>query len=200
LETAKAAKRSGLCTCYITNGYLTAEALDALGPYLDGYRVDVKGFTTEFYRKLASVTDWKGILDMATRADDKWDMHVEAITNVIPTMNDDDEQLRALARWIAKDLGELTPWHVTPFFPYLEMSHLLPTHIKTVDRAREIGLEHGLRFVCVGNVPGHDAENSDCYNCGKLAIERVGYQTRMVGVQNGKCEYCGADLNVRQSR
>jgi len=197
LDTAKVAKHSGLYTCYITNGYLTAEALDTLGPYLDGYRVDVKGFTTEFYRKLASVTEWKGILDTAVRAKDKWGMHIEVITNIIPTMNDDDEQLRALARWIVKDLGELTPWHVTRFFPYLELSHLPPTPIKTLEKARETGLKEGLRFVYVGNVLGHDAESTYCYHCGKLTIQRVGYQTRMVGVQNGKCKSCGADLNIR---
>jgi pyruvate formate lyase activating enzyme len=197
LETAKVAKQAGLYTCYITNGYLTADALDALGPYLDGYRVDVKGFTTEFYRELASVAEWRGVLDIAVRAKYKWDMHVEVITNIIPTMNDDDEQLRALARWIVEDLGELTPWHVTRFFPYLELSHLSPTLIQTLDRAREIGLEQGLRFVYVGNVPGHDAESTYCYNCGKLVIQRVGYQTRMVDVQNGKCGYCGADLNIK---
>ena len=198
LDTAKVAKPAGLYTCFITNGYLTDKALDALGPYLDAFRVDVKGFTTEFYRKLASVTEWKGILDIAVRAKEKWDMHVEVVTNIIPTMNDDDEQLEALARWIVEDLGELTPWHVTRFIPYLELSHLPSTPVETLDRAREIGLAQGLRFVYVGNVPGHGAESTYCYDCGKLAIRRVGYQTRIVGVQDGKCAYCGADLNIRQ--
>ena len=96
---------------------MTPEALDLLGPYLDAWRVDVKGFKDEFYRKLAKITHWEGILETAERAKHKWNMHLEVITNVIPTMNDDDEQFKGIAHWIHDKLGELTPWHVTRFYP-----------------------------------------------------------------------------------
>ena len=85
----------------MTNGYSTPEALDAIGPYLDAWRVDIKGFSDAFYRTLAKIPGWRGILEVAKRARDKWGMHVEVVTNIIPTMNDDDEQLQGIAGWIS---------------------------------------------------------------------------------------------------
>jgi len=198
LDTARLAKESGLYTCYVTNGYMTDEALDTIGPYLDGYRVDVKGFSDDFYRRLAKATHWRKILDSAVRAQEKWGMHVEIITNVIPTWNDDAEQLRGIARWVRDSLGPKTPWHVTRFIPYGELSHLYPTPVKTLERARQIGLDEGLAFVYLGNVPGHDGENTYCPNCGQRDIERWGYHTRLIGVSpGGLCRHCGEDLNIR---
>jgi len=101
----------------VTNGYLTPEALDLIGPYLDAWRVDIKGFSDELYQNLAKISNWRGILEVAQRAKKKWHMHVEVVTNIIPTMNDDDAQLTGIAGWIAKELGEQTPWHVTRFHP-----------------------------------------------------------------------------------
>lgn len=124
-------------------------------------------------------------------------MHVEAVTNIILTMNDDEAQLRDIAEWICHNLGELTPWHVTRFYPHHDLRHLPPTPIETLERALAIGKEAGLRFVYVGNVPGHDSENTVCYNCGRLAIQRVGYQTELVGIKGSKCSHCGAELNIK---
>jgi pyruvate formate lyase activating enzyme len=197
LDSAKFAKENGLYTVYVTNGYMTPEAMDMIGPYLDAWRVDIKGFSDEFYRKLAKIHKWRGILDVAVRAKTKWQMHVEVVTNIIPTMNDDDAQLKSLAVWIYNELGELTPWHVTRFYPYYHFQHLPPTPIETLERAYDIGKAEGLRFIYTGNVPGHDKENTYCYSCGKLVIRRAGYSTRLVGVEDSKCSFCGADLNVR---
>jgi len=102
LDSAKLAKENNLYTVYVTNGYLTPEALDTIGPYLDAWRVDIKGFTDSFYRELAKVRRWRGILEVAKRAKDKWNMHVEVVTNIIPTMNDDDQQLESIASWIVR--------------------------------------------------------------------------------------------------
>jgi pyruvate formate lyase activating enzyme len=199
LDSARLAKENGLYTVYVTNGYLTPEALDMIGPFLDAWRVDVKGFTDSVYRSLAKVQNWRGILDVAKRAQDKWGMHVEVVTNVIPTMNDDEEQLTDIARWILRELGELTPWHVTRFYPYHHLMHLPPTSITSLERAYAIGRETGLCFVYLGNVPGHDKENTVCYSCGRIVIERVGYDSRIIGVENSKCLYCGAELNIRST-
>jgi len=198
LDCAKLAKENGLYTVYVTNGYLTPEALDTIGPYLDAWCLDVKGFSDSFYRQLAKVPRWRGILEVAQRAREKWNMHVEAVTNIIPTMNDDDEQLEGIARWVRDKLGELVPWHVTRFYPYYQLSHLSPTPVATLQRAYNIGREAGLRFVYVGNVRGHDGENTICYSCGKTVIQRWGYQIAVLGVEDSKCKFCGAELNVRQ--
>jgi pyruvate formate lyase activating enzyme len=197
LDSAKIAKKQGLYTVYVTNGFISSEALDAIGPYLDGYCVDVKGFTDHVYQHLATVTKWRGILDVAERAKHKWGMHVEVVTNVIPTMNDDDEQLEGIATWIRDKLGELTPWHVSRFYPQYQMLDIPATPVTTLERAHDIGKKVGLRFVYTGNVPGHDNEQTMCYSCGNLIIGRTGYHINIVGMKGSRCRFCGADLNMR---
>ena len=197
LDSAKLARKSNLYTVYVTNGYATPEALDAIGPWLGAWRVDVKGFTDAFYRQLARIPHWRGILDVARRAREKWHMHVEVVTNIIPTMNDDEEQLRGIATWIRDDLGELTPWHVTRFHPLHEFTNLSATPVSTLEKAHSIGKKAGLKFVYLGNVPGHEYENTTCYSCGRLVVRRVGYDTEVVGLDGSKCKFCGAELNFR---
>ncbi len=195
LDSARLAKERGLYTVYVTNGYATPEALDTIGPYLDAWRVDIKGFSDEFYKSLTGVPRWREILDVTKRAQEKWDMHVEVVTNIIPTMNDDDAQLRGIADWVKNELGELTPWHVTRFHPQYRMNHLPPTPLATIERACQIGKDAGLKFIYAGNVPGHSSETTVCYNCGKTIIERYGYQTRILGLDGSRCRYCRAELN-----
>jgi len=199
LDSAKLAKKAGLYTGYVTNGYLTPEALDMIGPYLDAWRVDIKGFTDKLYRDLAKISGWQGILDVAKRAQQKWQMHVEVITNVIPTMNDDQKQLNGIASWMRDELGELTPWHVTRFYPQYNLTNLPATPVATLERAYDIGRKAGLRFVYLGNVPGHTAENTVCYHCGNVVIERCGFQVKVVGVDGSKCKFCGSELNIKSA-
>ncbi len=197
LESAKLAKEAGLYTVYVTNGYATPEALDTIGPYLDAWRVDIKGFSDEFYKQLAGIPHWREILDVTRRAKDKWDMHVEVVTNIIPTMNDDETQLGGIAGWIHDNLGELTPWHVTRFHPHHHLTHLPPTPLETIERAVTIGEKAGLKFVYAGNVPGHQSESTRCPACGKAAVKRYGYETDAGGLNGSKCRSCGAELNFR---
>jgi pyruvate formate lyase activating enzyme len=197
LDSAKLAKAANLYTVYVTNGYATPEALDTIGPYLDAWRVDIKGFSDEFYKTLSGVPHWREILDVTKRAKNKWGMHVEVITNIIPTMNDDDEQLKGIADWIRDELGELTPWHVTRFYPHHNMTHLPATPLAAIDHACEIGRRAGLKFIYAGNVSGHQSESTRCYACGKVIVNRIGYQTEVTGLSGSKCRFCGAELNFR---
>jgi pyruvate formate lyase activating enzyme len=197
LDSAKLAKENNLYTVYVTNGYATPEALDTIGPYLDAWRVDIKGFSDGFYQALAKIPRWREILEVTKRAKNKWNMHVEVVTNIIPTMNDDDQQLEGIASWIRDELGELTPWHVTRFHPQHHMTHLPPTPIETIERACEIGRKAGLKFVYAGNVPGHQSESTWCYACGELNVQRFGYQTSVKGLAGSECQFCGAELNFR---
>ncbi|MBI2868245.1 MAG: AmmeMemoRadiSam system radical SAM enzyme [Chloroflexi bacterium] len=196
-DGARLAGEKGLYTVYVTNGYATPQSLDAIGPHLGAWRVDIKGFSDTFYRDLARVPHWREILDITRRAKEKWNMHVEVVTNVIPTMNDDDAQLSGIAGWIASALGDLTPWHVTRFYPLHQMAHLNPTPVATLEHAWEIGRQAGLKFVYVGNVPGHHSENTVCYACGNIVVERHGYRVRVLGLNGSKCKHCGAELNFR---
>jgi pyruvate formate lyase activating enzyme len=196
-ESAKLAKANKLYTVYVTNGFATPEALDTIGSYLDAWRVDIKGFSDEFYKTVSGVPHWREILEVTKRARDKWHMHVEVVTNIIPTLNDDDKQLEGIARWIRDELGELTPWHVTRFYPMHRLTHLPPTPQETIDRACEIGKKAGLKFIYAGNVPGHESESTHCYQCGKMVVKRWGYETEVTGLDGSKCRYCGAELNFR---
>ncbi len=195
LDTAKLAKEKGLYTVYVTNGYSTVEALDTIGPYLDAWRVDIKGFSDKLYRKLSRVSKWRGILEVASRAKHKWQMHVEVVTNIVPTLNDDDKQLNDIACWIKNELGELTPWHVTRFYPHRQMTDLPPTPIATLERACDIGKQAGLKFAYIGNVPGHKSESTVCFKCGRNVVERTGYETSIIGLNGSHCRFCGAELN-----
>jgi pyruvate formate lyase activating enzyme len=201
LDVARLAKEAGLYTAYVTNGFLSAEALDTIGPYLDAYRVDVKGFSDDFYRKVVGLPDtrpWRGILPVVKRARQKWGMHVEIVTNIVPTQNDDPDEARHLATWIRDAIGPETPWHITRFFPHSGLANVSPTPVATLKRARQIGLDAGLRFVYLGNVADPEHESTTCYRCHNLCIERKGYAVRLVEVApGGKCGNCGADLNIR---
>lgn len=151
IDSAKLAKENGLYTAYVTNGFMTIEALELIAPYLDAFRVDLKSFDDEFYKEICGVKSGKGVFDTAKCAKELG-MHIEAVTNIIPTKNDSEENLKNLAEWIAENLGKDTPWHVTRFFPCYKLGHLEPTPIETLYRAKEIGEKAGLRFIYLGNV------------------------------------------------
>ena len=196
-DTAVAAKAAGLYTVMVTNGYVTAEGLDYLGDVIDVWRVDVKGFSDATYRTLCHVPHVAPVLEQAERAKKTWGMHVEVVTNVVPTINDDEETIRGIARWIRESLGPDTPWHITRFFPYLEMSHLPATPLATLRWARAVGVEEGLSFVYLGNVDEPGGEDTACPLCGKVLIERDGFSVDRDGVTDGgRCPDCGRDLGI----
>lgn len=197
LDGAELAHEHGLYTVMVTNGYITDEALDVLAPRIDAYRVDVKAFSAEAYHELCRIKDHEPILRAATRAKHEFGCHVEIVTNVIPTLNDGASMLRDIARWIADELGPETPWHVTRFMPYLELAHLPATPIRTLERAVAIGADEGLRFVYVGNVPGHEGENTVCPNCKRLLVRRTGYEIQDVALRGTFCAMCGENVNIR---
>lgn len=197
LDTATQAKQLGLTTNYVTNGFITKEALDLIGGYLDAFRVDIKGFTTYTYRRIAKIEDYVGILQVTERAKRKWNMWVEVVTNVIPGYNDDPEELRSIAKWIYDRLGSETPWHLTRFIPHLHLSHLEPTKVSTLEHARKLGHEEGLKFVYLGNVPGHEAENTYCPKCGNILVERRNYTILKFDIGDGKCKFCGELIPIR---
>lgn len=190
LEGAKLAKEQGLFTNYVTNGYITSEALDVIGPYLDVFRVDIKGFSRNSYGSIAHIVDFTPVLEATKRAKQKWGMWVEVVTNVIPGYNDSEAELRGIAYWIRHQLGGLTPWHITRFFPHLKLSHLKPTPITTLEKAREWAFQEGLHYVYLGNVPGHPGENTYCHNCGRLLIRRRVFDVVEHDLRQGRCPHC----------
>jgi len=194
LNSATRAREAGLLTNYVTNAYITAEALDLIGPYLDAFRADLKGFSNETYRRIANIDNLEGVLKILERAKHFWGMHVEIVTNLIPGINDQKTELKEMAEWICSCLGSDTPWHVTRFVPYFRLSHLAPTPVSLLEKARDIGLKAGLKYVYLGNVPGHPAENTHCPACGELLIERMNYRIIQYHLHGNGCGYCGESI------
>jgi pyruvate formate lyase activating enzyme len=156
---------------------------------IEAYRIDIKGFTEELYERLTGSRVLGSVLRNALIAREAG-AHVEVVTNVIPNWNDSDAELAGLSKWIAGHLGLDTPWHVTAYYPAHQVSEP-PTPASTLERARAIGTENGLRYVYIGNIPGHSGQNTLCPECGRTLIDRNGFRVKKLHVVSGKCEYCG---------
>jgi pyruvate formate lyase activating enzyme len=190
-DTAVLAHEAGLANVYVTNGYMTEEMLDAFDPYLDAANVDLKAFRDETYRKYVGGR-LQSVLD-SLQAMKRLGVWVEVTTLVIPGINDDPAELEDAARFVVDELGAQTPWHISRFFPTYQMTDVPPTPVATLEQARDIGLDAGLRYVYVGNVPGE--ETTFCHNCGRLLIRRAGYWILENRVRpDSTCPACGAVL------
>ena len=187
-ETARLAHAKGLKNVFVTNGFMSGEALEMVAPFLDAANVDLKAFTREFYktRCSAALEPVKETL-RRMKALKVW---VEVTTLVIPGLNDDPDELGRLAAFIAGELGPETPWHISRFHPTYKLTDRPPTPVKTLADAYEIGRRAGLHYVYMGNVPGEGGESTYCHGCGALLIERLGFQIRRNNVRNDRCPEC----------
>ncbi len=193
LDTAKLAKKEGIKNVFVTNGYITPEALHKIAPYLDAANIDLKSFNDNFYRKNCGA-HLQPVLD-SIKLHKKLGIWTEITTLIIPTLNDTEEELQKIAKFIKNEAGPETPWHITQFHPTYKLIDLPRTPIKTLRRAREIGLETGLRYVYEGNVPGETGENTYCPNCQKTLIRRFGYQIQENKIKDSTCSYCGTKID-----
>jgi len=191
-DTSKLAKDKGLLNALVTAGYIEQEPLKQLCAVTDAASVTIKGMTEDFYQKMSKGT-LKPVLDCVTTMK-KMGVWVEIINLVIPTWNDSDEDILALVRWIKNYCGVDTPLHFSRFWPMYQLTNLPPTPESTLNRAWDIAKKEGLRFVYMGNLPTHHGNNTLCPSCGKLAIERRGYEILQDHAPNGKCKYCNFQL------
>ncbi len=193
-DSAVLAKKAGLKTIYVTNGYITPEALRRMAPYLDAYRVDIKSFSDEFYKKICGAR-LAHVLE-STKLAKELGMHVETITLVIPGRNDSPEEITQIVKWVKENLGVDTPMHFTRFHPMYRMENVAPTPLDTIEKAHGIAKKEGIRFVYLGNVAGHKYENTYCPRCDALLIDRAGFRVGEVRVKDGKCYRCGEGIPV----
>ena len=191
-DTARLAAARGLRNVFVTNGYMTPEALDEIHPHLHAANVDLKSYSDDFYRTycgacLAGVTET--LQQMRERG-----ILVEVTTLVIPGLNDSARELKALAAFLVETLGPQTPWHVSRFHPTYRLTDRGPTPVATLLAAREIGLAAGLSHVYIGNVPGQGGEDTLCPGCGRTVIARCGFQVGAVRMAGGRCDTCGTAI------
>jgi pyruvate formate lyase activating enzyme len=189
-DTSVLAKEQGLFNIFVTNGYMTAEALEAIAPYLDACNVDLKSFRDEFYRRICKAR-LDPVLD-SIRLMKELGIWLEITTLVVPEENDDMDELRDIARFIASVDQEI-PWHISRFIPDYQFSDSQPTPIDLLEKAGAIGKEEGLRYVYVDNVPGM-SRDTKCPHCGETLIRRQGVLINEYELSDGRCPYCGGNV------
>jgi pyruvate formate lyase activating enzyme len=185
------AREKNIKNIFVSNGYMTEEVARHLAPVLDGINIDIKAFTEKFYRQVCKAK-LKPVLD-TVRLMHELGVWVEVTTLIIPGWNDTRDELRSIARFI-KDIDPAMPWHVSAFYPTYKMLDRPPTPVARLRMARDIGIEEGLRFVYVGNVPGENGENTFCPACNLELINRYGYRTRLENLAHGSCSACGEKI------
>ncbi len=192
LDCMKLAKEQGLKNVFVSNGFMSKEATEALVPYLDAINIDLKAFTDSFYSSVCGAR-LQPVLDSILRMH-KAGVLLEVTTLVIPGHNDSEEELRDIAEFIYS-VDPDTPWHVSGFYPTYNMTDRSPTPVSTLDKARDIGIAAGLHYVYTGNRPGSGGENTSCPSCGIEVILRHGFSISENRLLNGCCPSCGQPIH-----
>lgn len=190
-DCARIAHEKGIKNVFVSNGYITPEAVKIIAPYLDGNNIDLKGDDT-FYKKLCGARAEP--VKETIRLMHELGVWVEITTLIIPGHNDSDETLRGIADFIAS-VDTAMPWHVTQFYPTYQLMHVHRTPLETLRRAGEIGIKAGLKYVYEGNVPGAGGENTYCPECRQLLIKRFGFSISENRIQKGTCPNCEARIH-----
>lgn len=188
LDVARLAHAAGLRNIFVTNGYMSKEALDMLLPVLDAANVDLKSFSNDFYRDICAAR-LPPVKETLKRMKDGG-VRLEVTTLLIPGLNDALPEVQAMARFLVESLGPETPWHISRFHPTYHMTDRPATPVKTLDMARDAGMAAGLHYVYIGNVPGSGAENTLCPDCGNIVINRFHYRSRTNLIDTNHCAYC----------
>jgi pyruvate formate lyase activating enzyme len=196
LDVAKLARAEGIKVAVVTAGFINPKPLEKLMACSDAFSVTLKGGSNVFYEKVVGgslATVWNSIVALAGSG--KW---IEVVTLIVPTVNDDDDGIRSIARSLAR-LNPSIPLHFLRFTPAYKLENLPPTPRETLERARNIALKEGLKFVYLANLPGHEAASTYCPNCKKTLVERVGFTVLKNSIRGGACPFCrniipGVDL------
>jgi len=191
LETARLCHALGLKNVLVTNGFVNAEPLDELLPFIDALNIDIKGMRQEFHDELTG-GKIEPVLETCRRANSK--AHVEITNLVIPGYNDSAEDFEELGAWVAANLGKDTPMHVSAYFPRHHLN-APPTPLSTLQAAKKALNKH-LNYVYIGNAPSAEGSDTYCPNCGNVLVERVGYHARVVGLTDTRCAKCQTPIHI----
>ncbi len=189
-DTAKLAKKEGLANIFVSNGYMTSEALETISPYLDACNVDLKSFNEEYYKRMCKA-HLEPVLS-SIRLMRKLDIWVEITTLVIPDENDGEEELKSIASFIANVDPEI-PWHISRFHPDYKLIDKSPTPVAILRKAFSLGQKAGLQYIYIGNVFG-ESENTFCPQCQELLIRRRGFIVAENKIRGSVCPSCGRNI------
>jgi pyruvate formate lyase activating enzyme len=192
LDASREAKSCNLRTAVISSGYINPAPLREMAPHLDAVKIDLKSFSETFYREICGGTLGAVLRTLETlKAAGPW---LEIVVLIIPALNDSPGEIRDMARWIKRNLGNDVPVHFTRFHPMYLMRNVPPTPVATLERCREIAAAEGVRYSYVGNVPGHRWENTYCHSCGAVAVRRAGLFSTENLLRGGACPRCGTRI------
>jgi pyruvate formate lyase activating enzyme len=192
-DIARLARAKGIRTAVVTGGYINPEPLKQLCTMVDAIKIDLKGFTPEFYQNVCNST-LEPVLE-ACKIVAQSRTHLELVNLVVPALNDDTSTIRKMCRWIRDNVGDTVPVHFTAFHPEYRLQNSPPTPVATLESAIAVAKSEGLKFTYIGNVPGHKTEeNTYCPNCGRVLIKRSGYSILENNLKNGKCPFCGTRI------
>ncbi len=189
MDTAKMARKRGIRNLMVTAGFIEEKPLRELCQHIDATNTDLKGFSEEYYRDVCS-GELQPVLEglKICKEEGVW---VEITNLVIPTLNDDMNRIEEMCRWILDNLGADQVLHFSRFRPQYQLKNLPPTPVETLEEARNVAMDVGLNYVYIGNVSGHEGENTICPNCKRLLIERVGFSIVRNNLLDGTCKFCG---------
>jgi len=191
LDTAVAAEDKHIRNVFVSNGYMSPDAIKLIGPHLDADNVDLKSFSDRFYSEVCGAKLEPVLSTLKSLV--KRGVWVEVTTLIIPSLNDGKDELKQIAEFIKQELRDFVPWHVSAYHPDFKLTDLPPTDVKTLETAVEIGKDAGLKYVYAGNVKHGRYDNTYCPRCGELLIERSGFAVIQNKVKDGKCT-CGAEI------
>jgi pyruvate formate lyase activating enzyme len=188
IDIAKSARRKNIRSVLVSCGFMNHDPLAEMCETLDAIKIDLKGFSEEFYRNVSGA-ELKPVLNSIKQIS-RSKVHLEIVNLVVPTLNDSDAMLINLADWIAGEIGPDVPIHFTRFHPDYKLLNLPSTPIATLEKARDIAMKKGIRYVYVGNVPGHPGNNTYCPFCGKVIIKRSNFFVLENNITKGRCNFC----------
>lgn len=195
LDTAKLARAAGLANIVISCGYINPEPLRELLPWLDVMKVDLKGFTEKFYRSICggSLAPVLTTIEQIARSQ----VLVDIVTLVVPTLNDDQETCSRMFSWLVDHAGPDISLFLSRFMPTYRLRGLPPTPLEKLESLRKQAMAAGLKYVYLGNIPGHEGENTFCPGCGKRVVERFGFSIGEMHITKGACAFCGTRIPGR---
>jgi pyruvate formate lyase activating enzyme len=191
-DIARLARKKENRSVLISCGFMNEAPLAEMCEVLDAIKIDLKGYSEDFYRNVCSA-ELKPVLRSIKQVA-KSGIHLELVNLVVPTLNDSAPMLTELAKWVVGEIGPDVPIHFTRFHPDYKLTHLPPTPVATLERAREIAMQQGIHYAFVGNVPGHPGNHTYCAACGKVVIERRGFFVSAQHMKEGRCEFCSKEI------